>query len=209
MTLSLILDTETTGMLQFKLDDQHVSQPDVIELAAILADEEKVHMQLSFLVKPEWPWRLPPDAVRIHGHTPEKIEAVGVGSLFALRTLSGLIRKAQVIVAHNWEFDYRVLRTMAFRCGKLLDFEQVLSGRATYCTMKTATPICNLPGTYGPKWPKLTEALKILCNHELENAHGALADSQGCLMLYRHLTAAGNGEALSELPLEEQSATSK
>lgn len=201
MTVALVLDTETTGLLGFKLPDEHPSQPDVIELAAILANDQHVLAKFSFLVKPEWPWRLPPDAERIHGHSAEKIEACGVGSLFALRTLAGLLGKAQIIIAHNWEFDYRLLRTMAFRCGKLADFEGRLAGRATFCTMKASTPLCKLPGQYGDfKWPRLVEALDILCNHKLEGAHGALADAEGALMLYRHLTAgAGTTETPNEL----------
>jgi hypothetical protein len=69
--------------------------------------------------------------------------------------------------------------------------------------MKVSTDLCKLSGQYGDfKWPKLSEALEILCNHKLEGAHGALADSHGCLKLFRHLTAAGNGEAPNETSLE-------
>jgi DNA polymerase III epsilon subunit-like protein len=46
--------------------------------------------------------------------------------------------------------------TMEFaRCGKPF-------GNEAFCTMKHFTPICNIPGSRGPKWPKLEELMEFL-----------------------------------------------
>jgi len=46
------------------------------------------------------------------------------------------------------------------------------------------TPICDIPGPYGPKWPRLQEAHKHVFGKEFDGAHDALADVIACKNIY-------------------------
>lgn len=194
--ISLIFDTETTNKYQFKLPADHLSQPDVIQLAMILEEDEEIIARAAVLVKPAWEFRISPDALAVHGISHEKLENFGIRSVGAMALFIDMLRNADTIVAHNLEFDLGLMTTLAARLdqhvggngGRAELFLNLVASKQRFCTMQTATPFCKLPGLYsGYKWPKLGEALHILCDYELEGAHDALADAMGCRQLYHYL----------------------
>ena len=64
----------------------------------------------------------------------------------------------------------------------------MLDFKSLFCTMKSSTNLCRLPGRYGNfKWPKLTELYKFLFNEEMEGAHDAMVDVRATRKCYYRL----------------------
>lgn len=178
----LVFDTETTGKANFKLPPEHESQPRLVQLAVLLVDElGKEQASMNVIIRPA-EFVIPKEASDIHGITTETAHSIGVPLLHALEPFGSLVKRADVLVAHNIDFDHLIMRG---ECARMcVPFET----RETFCTMKAMTDICKLPGNYGKfKWPKLQEAHQHAFGVEFEGAHDAMADVRACARLYRWL----------------------
>lgn len=176
----LIFDTETSGfpeqggrLLQFAAHvcDLSYNPPLTIQ-------------EFSTLVK--CPDEVQKGAFAVHGISQE-MSQTGLDPLAVCRWIAGVAAKCEMIVAHNSQFDIKVM-DFEFRRSELGGFNPP----NVFCTMKASTELCELPGRYGNfKWPKLEEALPILCGETLEGAHDALADTRGCRLLFLELAKRG------------------
>src|SRR5205823_6170090 len=100
-----------------------------------------------------------------------------------------LVQRASVLAFHGHQFDRLMLKAEHLRLGVPHHFRRA----QRVCTMMASTKPCAIPspnGRGGSKWPKLTEALKILMNREHVDAHGAMPDALACKDLFFHLLAA-------------------
>lgn len=174
----LFFDTETTGKLG---PDTHI-----VQLAALLTDEEKPLSQMNVLIKPN-NWIIPEEVVAIHGITTEKCEEHGIPIVEALQKLDYLAKQADVVVAHNYWFDCEMVKLERKRLN-------LLPGPcgATFCTMQASTEILQLPGRFGKfKWPKLQEAYQFFFGEEFEGAHDAMNDVHACSKIFFELRRRG------------------
>jgi len=171
--MNLFFDTETTGKANMRLPASHPTQPRLVQLACILADGVEEVAVLSCIVKPSG-FEIPLEASNVHGITTEVATSQGIALESALKVFSELAALAGQYVAHNIGFD---LLVMTRELGKW----QV---RPNFCTMEAMTPICELPGPYGFKWPRLSEAYEHAFQTPLVGAHDALADVRACKRLY-------------------------
>ena len=185
--MTLIFDTETSGKANFRLPFSHPSQPHLVQLGAQLLDSDlKVRHQIDFIVKPE-NFVIPAEAANVHGISQELASDVGFPLKFVLAAFAELFHKAAVRVAHNIAFDDLVILAARQRSGASFQ-----ANHKRFCTMEAMTPILNLPGPYGPKWPKLCEAYKHCAGQPLEGAHDALTDVKACAEIYRWLKQRDN-----------------
>jgi DNA polymerase-3 subunit epsilon len=115
--------------------------------------------------------------------------AAGVPLLIAVSALTNLWACAAVRVAHNLEFDEKVIRRAISRLGR----ESTVAWPPAECTKELAAPIVNLPPTermvragYGdkPKAPSLRECYQHFFKEEVPQAHSALADTRACARVY-------------------------
>lgn len=186
---TLFLDTETTGMYDFKSHFTAKNQPHICQIAALLDDEDRDEVaSISLLINPSG-WTFDPEAVSVHGITLEKAMECGVSLALACQIFNALLQKSDRLVAHNLKFDLQVMASQFAKVGQTFD----TGSRKGYCTMLASTTICKLPSTrYNQyKWPKLAEAYQILCGEELIGAHDALADVRACKEIYYQLIDAG------------------
>ena len=95
----------------------------------------------------------------------------------------GIGGKAAVLVAHNMQFDEKILGSELLRTGH----PNLVESRARLCTMRSTTEYCGLPGPNGHKWPTLQELHRIVFNEPFEDAHHALADVRACARCYFEL----------------------
>lgn len=175
----LFYDTETTGKSDFKLG-VHIDQPRIVQIAAVLCgDSGDPFAMFSSMVYPEG-YEIPKESTAIHKITTEKASQYGlmIGGVFSL--MSGLARRADIIVAHNIDFDDLIMKSEALRQGKEWNYDSKL-----FCTMKATTPICKIPGRYRDfKWPSLLEAHTHLLGEGFDGAHSAMADVEACARVY-------------------------
>lgn len=117
-----------------------------------------------------------------------------LGAFHEDRMLRERLRWADVLVAHNVDFEASILRAHGYPLPDL------------YCTMRESTNLCGLTRTVyswgwwddecysiAPKWPKLEEAARILLPHceEEEGYHNPLYDVRVTLRLFLELCVRG------------------
>ncbi len=190
-------DTETTGLPDFKAPSDAPQQPHVVQFAGILIDPVTriERASIDLIVKPDG-WTIPDEVAAIHGITNEIAEACGVGERTVADLFLGLRKQATIEVAHNISFDRRIMRIAMLRhLGMTREEIEASEKGAQFCTMRTATPILNLPptdrmvgaGFNKPKPPKLSECIKHLFDEDFDGAHNALNDVRACARLYFRL----------------------
>lgn len=171
-------DTETTG----------IRDPDLVEVGAVLMQDDRERACLSLIVRPDG-WEIPDEAARIHGIKNAMAHTMGVPLVIAIAALTNLWACAVVRVAHNLEFDEKVVGRAIDRLGR----RSALNWPPAECTKELAAPILNLPPTermiaagYGgkPKSPSLAECYLHFFGKDVPGAHGALADARACARVY-------------------------
>jgi DNA polymerase-3 subunit epsilon len=192
MNLALFYDSETTGLPLDYAPEADPRQPHVVQLGACLVDLDTrtTLSALDVICLPDG-WEIPAQAAAVHGITTEMALAVGVPEKLAVTMLLSMAKRAAVRVGHNEQFDARILRTAALRFhgDSVAD---AWSAGAAKCTGAMSTPILKLPptermrasGRAGFKMPRLGEAYRHFTGRELQNAHSAMADVQGCMEVF-------------------------
>ena len=191
MGLILVIDTETCGIPDDRLPDDHPAQPPLVQLGCLLIDEDNGAelATLEVIVRPNG-YTIPDAAARVHGITTGLAVAAGLPLSCVVPMYVHLRSRATKIIAHNAEFDLKIMRQAIARNGKAV----TLTGPTDFeCTADLATPILNLPPTdrmkrtgYGnkPKRANLMEAHEFFLGEKFEGAHGAIEDVRACARVY-------------------------
>jgi len=195
--MHLFIDTETSGLPDFRAPPDAPHQPHIVSLAAWLGEEDAIapsgtlrHVaSLNCTVRPDG-WHIDPKAEAIHKITEEYARAFGEPLTDVLIRFTNLLTSAfetssdSLLIAHNFSFDHRMLlRDMAYARRDPV----ILNILRPFCTMRALTPRMRLPSPRGRtgeyKWPKLDEAYQFLFERPVpgrENRHDAMADVLGC-----------------------------
>lgn len=177
----LFYDTETTDKLNFHRPHSDPSQPRLVQLGAVLTDDKTEIASVRAIVKPEG-FAIPDEAAAVHGITTERALADGLPLATVLRAFRDLANQAELFVCHNSDFDELMMRR-EFHLA-----ETPWLAAPHFCTMRQSTNRCRIPGPYGFKWPKLSEAIEFAFGEKLEGAHDAMADVRATMRLYWWLT---------------------
>ena len=181
----LFFDTETTGLPNGKLAPSDPKQPAILQLAAILSTSDgEILRSMSTLVQCGTK-QIHPKAFEAHGITSLTANTEGITQLEAFTQFAALVDEAEAMAAHNYDFDFNLIKIMAHtlhaELGEeeiLLDFDDMVE-LPFYCTMKRTIDYCKLPfpsGRKGWKYPKLQELYWFLFQEELLGSHDALTD---------------------------------
>ena len=142
-------------------------------------DPPQVH-----LIQPDG-FVISPSAREVHGISTEYATAHGVPLRPVLEQFVEAVKQAKVLVAHNLDFDARVMGAELLRAG----LPDALRRKKWRCTMKESAEFCRLPGRYGYKWPALSELHQKLFGQPVTGAHDAAADCLACLRCFFELRA--------------------
>ncbi len=176
--ISLIFDTETTGLPLWDSELDDPGQPGIVELAFELYCHERKEVMASFVSLIDCRLPIPDEAVKVHGITDDLLNRYGMPVELALQIFSDVIQRADRIVGHNVGFDKRIMKITFHRAG--MECEK-LNEIDKFCTMFKSTPILKLPGKSGYKWPKLEEAYRLLIDENgFKKAHRAASDVEAC-----------------------------
>lgn len=182
----LFYDTETTGLINFKRRSHDPSQPHLVQLAALLMDNDGREIQsLNFIIEPDG-YEIPKEASDIHGITTEYAKEFGVPLGDAVRPFMSLAGKATRMVGHNIAFDKRVLKIARSRLP-YIKFPEIEA--EDFCTMHKSRKPVGLG-----KVPKLMEAYESFFGEKFIGAHGAMDDTRACARVYYHLIKTGAAE---------------
>lgn len=183
----LFFDTETNGI---KTDDNPNFRLRCVQLGAILQDLDTMRVlgEINLIINQEGRL-IPAGASNVHGITDDLAAAVGVHKLDADGLFAQFIDKADVIVAHNIQYDLDVI------ADDMPDSHLALEGKPTFCTMQGSLYAVKAPLTHKQKAyftskgrmpdapykvPNLTEAHQYFYGKPFEGAHDAMADIRAC-----------------------------
>lgn len=172
----LIFDTETTGLPHNKtapVEDLD-NWPRLVQIAWQLHDHSgKLLSTGNHIVKPEG-FTIPFNAEKIHGISTKRAFEVGEDLSEVLEKFSEDVKKAEVLVGHNIEFDNKIIGAEYLRTQK----ENLLADAKNIDTAEDTKEFCQLAGGIGGrlKSPKLIELYEKLFGEGFGDAHDAAYD---------------------------------
>lgn len=200
----LVFDTETTGMVRWHEPPTHPAQPRLVQLGIGLYHPDGTEISaISLIVDSKC--AIDPEAAAVHGIDNELCRQAGIEPALAMSLLESMAARATIRVAHNVNFDSKIVDIELSSIGtSALHFRALPS----FCTMQASTPICrilkqNPRHSADYKWPKLTEAHQFFFNEPFAGAHDALSDVRACARIYFHLQQQGRGPRQQTVPIDD------
>ncbi|MBT01615.1 DNA polymerase III subunit epsilon [bacterium] len=189
----LFFDTETTGFPVKGAPWSDERQPHLVQIAAILYDKDFNEVaNVSEIIYPEavisgheQSWIIPESAAKIHRITQARAVEYGKNIHKVLNKFNEMLLSSKMLIAHNIDFDLKILKIAYTRIGSDLILPEDL-----FCTMKSTTDICKIPnkrGWGGYKWPNLSELHTFLFNESFDGAHDALVDVKATARCFMEL----------------------
>lgn len=178
----LFFDTETTGIpLNYRAPSSDIQNwPRLVQLSWItVAENGEIISKHNHIIRPSG-FKISSESTKVHGITDEIARSEGVDALKAIRDILLDINAAKCIVAHNVNFDKKVLGAELIRAG----LNDTLVSKKTYCTMENSIDICKIPGHYGYKYPKLKELHVKLFGEDFSGAHNSENDVMATYRCY-------------------------
>lgn len=199
----MVFDVETTGLLPKKIAGQEIlieSYPYIIQLSCIVYDLMNKQIAFSYdsYVKVPHHIEIPERVSELTGITKELCNEKGCDIIDALSNFYEAYMISEVVVAHNIDFDQKMIEIELMRNRKdVLDkvpycftifskiYEQ-LKGIERYCTMKHGIDICaiKIENRITKKWPKLSELHQKLFDEVPDGLHNSMVDVSACLRCY-------------------------
>ena len=182
---TMVIDTETTGLPE-KNSNNVFYNPDnlskyensrLVEIGYIILCGDRVCKTFQTIVRYDSIHIANSD---IHGITTEFAIENGVNIITVLKTLEKDLEKVERIVAHNADFDLKILLSEAYRYS-MKSLVNKLKSVDVFCTCKNGMTKLNLQ-----KHPKLIELCTIfnITNYAM---HTALGDCIACSQCYLKL----------------------
>ena len=204
----LIFDTETTGLCPKDDGLSIIDYPFILQLSYVIFNittktTEKIQ---DFYIKIPPHIQITSEITKINGITQEICDSKGVPIEAALNEFYQDYINCNCIVAHNLEFDSKMMLIELKRnresiisnypqCINLFNaVHRSLNGIECFCTQLAGINICNImvPSKNGKKpykkFPKLSELYEKLFDETPGNLHNALADTLICLRCYMKIT---------------------
>lgn len=185
----LFFDTETTGLpRRWNAPVTDVENwPRLVQLAWITYDDQgKLLESQNMLVQPDG-FVIPPEASRVHGITTAIAKEKGLPIREVMEPFAEQIDAASALVGHNISFDECIVGAEFERLRMMTS----LFLKLKYCTMKSSTEYCKLPGKKGYKSPRLAELHQVLFGTDFDHAHDALADVEATARCFWELKKRG------------------
>jgi DNA polymerase III epsilon subunit-like protein len=170
----LFFDTETTGLpknWKAPLTDLE-NWPRMVQIAWIMYDNSGNEIIAeNYIIRPEG-FAIPIETSRIHGITTERAMEEGEDLTATLNQLKALMDESKILVAHNIDFDEKIIGAEFLRKNIYNPIEE----KQKICTMHSTVDFCAIKSKYGNKWPKLAELHYKLFDCDFEDAHDAETD---------------------------------
>lgn len=180
-TKILFFDTETSDFIKKDLPANDPKQAWVVQIGALLATPEKTIDSLNTIIQSNGR-SINPYAEEVHKISVFKADEEGIPELEAAEKFGLLLRQADLVVGHNFDFDWKYAVHLLERNMDDLSDEARSAfylDLPNHCTMKDKNVVkfCGLKNKVGrAKWPKLIELHEILFEKGFDGAHDAFAD---------------------------------
>jgi len=185
-----IVDTEGSGIFDYKKPADAPGQPRMAALGLILVNEVlEIEAEHGFLIRPDgWTFDDNSDAAKLNGLTHRLLMEEGVDVREALRLYGDAIDHRRIVAGFNVLHDVKQLRAELRHVGYPDRFMQT----RTICAMQGCRRIVDARTADGKKKaPKLEEAVKYFGIEVPGGTHTALPDAHKALAILRRLRDAG------------------
>jgi DNA polymerase III epsilon subunit-like protein len=194
-----IFDTETTGLPKSLIMTNEMLHlwPYIVQFSYIVydTDEKKILEIRDYIIKIPVDIVISTESTNIHGITNEITEKNGVEINGVLTEFIEWCDKSDLIVAHNVEFDYKMVSVEFMRLINNVSasydnfYKKFKYYKKFLCTMKTSVELCNIKavsrqGKEYVKFPTLLELHKHLFVYEPKNLHNSMNDVLVCLRCF-------------------------
>jgi DNA polymerase III subunit epsilon len=172
----LFVDTETTGLPNnWKAPiTNSTNWPRLVQIAWIEFDEEGNEISSSSHIIRPIGYSIPIDATKVHKISNDIAVEEGKELKEVLEMFDNKVKSAEYLVAHNMEFDEKILLAEYYRIKLPMENVQKIK---KICTMHSTTNFCAIPGKYGDyKWPNLSELYLKTFNSQFKESHNAETD---------------------------------
>jgi DNA polymerase III epsilon subunit-like protein len=193
----LFFDTETSDFIKKSLPANDPDQAWTVQIGALLTDQEGNELdKLNTLIKANGR-SMNHYAEAVHGISVDRADEEGIDELEAAEKFGRILRQANLVVGHNFAFDWAYAMHLLERNIDALSDEARSAfylALPNYCTMKDKKIVkfCGLKNKANrPKWPKLEELYRILFNEDFDGAHDAFADVTATARCYFELLKQG------------------
>jgi len=191
----IVFDTETTGLPKSRKASPQQSElwPYIVQFSWLVYDDatKEIKSIKDYIIKLPDGMTIPEDSTKIHGITNEKMLAEGKPIHDILIEFIKDYLNSQIVVAHNLEFDSKVIQAELYRNNMVNWIEK--SCNIEYCTMKYGKPLTNIlrpskfnNGTY-QKPPKLMELHQYLFQTVPNNLHNSMIDVWVCFRCFHQM----------------------
>lgn len=186
----LIFDTETTGLpIDYKGSIYNSDNwPYIVQLSYILFDctQNKIIINVDDIIKVK---NIPVSSTEIHQITQNISDTKGISIKEALNRFNTVAKQATRLIAHNIQFDKKLIIVESIR-NKIASV--FVTKPSIYCTMKTTIDLCKIEkkcqdGTKYFKYPTLSELYHHLFSIFPKGTHNAKNDILICLRCYYYL----------------------
>jgi len=155
--LTMVFDVETTGLLpKTKTLEEY---PYITQLSYVIYDKktDQILKSVNRYIKIPEQIQIPEIVTKITGITKEICDKKGISIINALTEFYHDLHNCDIIVAHNYAFDYQIIQAEMKRnydfiykkCKKALELftQEYLENQQKkyYCTMQMSIYICKLP----------------------------------------------------------------
>lgn len=189
----LFIDTETTGLICSKDDNNQKDMPYLVQVAMLFYDKDfNIIAEKNIIVAPD-NYTIPIESTKVHGITNEYAIINGKQRKQVMGYLKSVFDTVNVIIGHNLDFDLSVIEEEFYRelFKGVVTFpyfeygDEEWPNRRFYKaeklidTMKIGAEICKIPSTKKGekyKWPKLDELYRSLFDKSFQGQHNALND---------------------------------
>lgn len=167
----LFFDTETTGLpINWRAPVSDIDNwPRLVSIAWAIHDQLGTKIsEKEYIIRPDG-FTIPANATKVHAISQAFAFNHGIDIDVVLREFYESAMKADYLVAHNMDFDEKVIGAEFIR----KNIDNCMEGKQKICTKDVSTAYCALPGG---KWPKLSELHYKLFNESFDDAHNAATD---------------------------------
>ena len=201
----ITFDTETTGLPKIKMITEKTLHlwPHIVQFSYVIYDNETntVLKTVDHIVKVPDSVVITEENSNIHGITDTMSKTSGVDIKDVLTEFMEDYNNADIIVAHNMEFDFNIIKVELMRQiyddnQTTLQKEQVTqklntlkTSKKLCCTMQESVELCNIKaltrdGKEYVKFPSLSELHKHLFSVVPKKLHNSLNDVLICLRCF-------------------------
>lgn len=190
----ILIDTETSGLMDYKRPADAPGQPRVCEFAGLLLDGNGIIESVFHrFVKPDG-WEISDEAREINGLTTDFLHEQGVDIREILTWYSERILEDRAVVAYGAQFDCKMMRSELRRA----DLDDLFERTPNICLMRSARPFAKSIGREIIKaggsnkgWPKLSDLCTFLEVTPIGDTHNALDDARTTAACFAKMLSLG------------------